>query len=94
MRPSLKAHDICDKAASLVKGDRERQHGDKSQNFGNIARLWSAWLGVEVAASDVAAMMVLLKLARTKTGSQNMDDFVDGAGYFGCMGEIMEQNGN
>jgi hypothetical protein len=84
----MKAHEICQKAAALVKGDRQQQHGDKKDNFDNIARLWSAWLGVPISAADVGAMMVLLKLARTKTGSSNPDDFIDGTGYLACMGEI------
>lgn len=33
-------------------------------------------------------MMVLLKAARTRTGTFNLDDFVDMAGYAGCAGEI------
>ena len=32
--------------------------------------------------------MVLLKVARTKTGSLNRDDFVDMVGYAGLAGEI------
>jgi len=94
------AREIAQRAAELVSGDREAQHGDKMNNFSNIAALWNAWIdvqqdmhGKEVALNveDVAAMMVLLKLARTVTGKQNLDDYVDACGYAACMGEIAQR---
>ena len=33
-------------------------------------------------------MMVELKIARTKTGATNADDYIDAAGYIGIAGEI------
>ena len=84
----LKAVDICQEAASLVGGDRQRTHGDKTQNHLNIATLWTAYLGVPITAQQAAVMMVLLKVARTKLGALNRDDYVDMAGYAGVAGEI------
>jgi hypothetical protein len=90
----VKAPDICAKAAVLVGGDREATHGDKVENHQNIARLWNAYLdwrlpeGEALTAKDVALMMALLKIARTKLGAHNPDDYVDLAGYAGCAGEI------
>lgn len=75
-------------ARDLVSGERQVQHGDKLQNHQNVAALWSAYLGYAITVEQVAGMMVLLKLARTKTGGLNRDDFVDMAGYAGVMGEI------
>ncbi len=86
----MKAEEIARRAADLVGGDRARQHGDKHETHRNIARLWSAWLRHPVSAADVAAMMVLLKLARTKGGSLNTDNFVDMAGYASIMGELAD----
>lgn len=80
---------VISSALALTGGDRESQHGDKVDNHQNIARLWSAYLGVTITADQVALMMVLLKVARTKTGQLNRDDFVDMAGYAGVAGEIM-----
>ena len=42
----------------------------------------------EVTAYDVAMMMALLKIARTKTGNPNKDDLVDGAAYLAIAGEL------
>ncbi len=79
---------ICQKAAKLVGGDRERQHGDKKENLGNCAALWAAYLGIPITAEQVAWMNVLQKCARTKTGEHNPDDYVDAAGWSGCAGEV------
>ena len=84
-----KASDILKHATDLVGGDRAAQHGDKTANHQNIANLWSAYLSTPITADQVAIMMVLLKAARTKTGSVNRDDFVDMAGYAGVAGEIV-----
>jgi len=86
---SFKAGDVCGHAAELVGGDRAKQHGDKATNHQNIANLWTAYLGTPVTADQVAIMMVLLKVARTKTGAVNRDDFVDMAGYAGVAAEIV-----
>ena len=84
----MDAKRICEKAAELVSGDRADQHGDKWKNMANIARLWSAYLGHHVAPEQVPMMMVLLKVARTKTGAPNPDDYIDISGYGGIGGEI------
>jgi hypothetical protein len=75
-------------AADLIDGQRNDQHGDKNANFTNIARLWSAYLGVEVSPEDVAFLMVLLKMARRWTGCFNRDDYLDLCGYAGIGYEL------
>lgn len=88
----MNAADICAKAAEIVAGDREATHGDKVENHTNIAALWSAYLGIPVSAHDAALMMALLKIARTKTGTVDMDNYVDLAGYAGCAAEIRSRS--
>lgn len=95
LRMKKKATDILDDARAIVGGDRASTHGDKVTNHQNIARLWSAYLwnsGAEIDLSplDVANMMELLKIARRQAGAHNVDDYVDGAGYAACAGEIAE----
>jgi len=87
----MPAKDICEKAAHLVSGDRARTHGDKVRNHQNIALLWSAYLGVPITPLQVALMMALVKVARTKLGEYNEDNYVDLAGYAGVAGEIAER---
>lgn len=93
----MNAADICAKASELVGGDRAATHGDKLTNHDNIAALWFAYLhnafmpGFMLTALDVANMMELLKIARRMAGAHNIDDYVDGAGYAACAGEIAER---
>lgn len=90
----MRASDVASKAAGLVGGDREAQHGSKERNFANIAALWNGYLAVRrdpavpLTPLDVGHMMVMLKVARTQLGSNNPDDWVDMCGYAACAGEI------
>lgn len=93
----VRADEIAMKAAHLVSGDRQKTHGEKRANFENIARLWNAWLvnkdgprGHLLTASDVAELMVLLKIARMSSGEYNPDDALDACGYAAIAGELAE----
>lgn len=90
----MKAADICATAADLVSGERDRQHGDAKINHENIAALWNAYLGYRLraplTAKDAAIIMALLKIARTKTGDHNDDDYVDAVGYLALAGQMAE----
>jgi len=68
----MRASDVCRRAADLVSSDRAEQHGDALDTHTNIAALWSAYLSAPITPCDVALMMVLLKIARTKTGAFNL----------------------
>jgi hypothetical protein len=90
------AASICADAVALVGGDRQVTHGDKFVNFKNIALIWTAILQAKpmpapLDALDVANMLEAMKIARRYSGSHNIDDYVDGAGYAGCAGEIAER---
>lgn len=80
--------EILETAAQYVSVDRAATHGDAERNFNTIAAYWSIHLGTIVTATDVAAMMTLLKLARLKANAGNADNWIDGCGYLACGGEI------
>ena len=61
--------EILADAGRLISSDRAEQHGDMRANHENIANLWAAYLGTPVSTHDIALMMSLLKIARTKTGN-------------------------
>ena len=95
----MKSKEIIETAGNLVSGPRAGTHGEKLPNHQNIADLWNAYLGLQpdqrkldrqITALDAALMMALLKVARTKLGSHNVDNYVDLAGYAGVAGEIAE----
>lgn len=80
--------EILDAAQKCVSGNREQDYGNPEDSFNAIARLWSAYIGYEFEAKDVAAMMALLKIARIASGHAKADNWVDLAGYAACGGEI------
>ena len=82
---------ILDTAKSYITRDRQADHGDAEDNFSRIAGYWSLHTGTTLTATDVAVMMALLKVARIKQNPQHVDNWVDGAGYFACGGEIANQ---
>ena len=84
----MKSNQVLNQASVLVKGQREKDYGDKTENHNNIARLWSAYLDVKVEAHDVAIMMALLKMARTKLGAVSKDTYIDMSAYSSIAGEI------
>lgn len=74
----------------VTRGTRE--YGRVEDNFGLIAELWNGYLRAVSRESlegvDVAAMMILLKLARSVTGGQKADTWLDIAGYAACAAEL------
>lgn len=91
----MNAAEIAAKASELVGGDRAKTHGDKAENFNRIAAIWNGTLkaaGITTSRSldghDVCNLMETMKVARRYTGSFNEDDYIDGAGYSACAGEV------
>ena len=88
---------ILETAKRYVCNDRNNQYGAPEDSFKVIADLWAGYLSTEISAKDVAAMMVLFKMARVRTGAGKADNWIDAAGYCACGGEIehkeAEKNG-
>ncbi len=68
-------------ALRLVDEDRKSTYGDYDENLTRIAEMWSGYTGTEINAMDVALMMVLVKISRSKAGYAR-DNAVDGVAYF------------
>ena len=76
-------------AIKTVCEERQDSYGKPEDNFAIIAGLWSGYLGgVLLKAEDVAVMMILLKIARTRTGKFKPDNYIDIAGYAACAAEV------
>ena len=84
----MKTYKFLSEAIRLSGTDRQKDYGDKVENHNNIAKLWSAYKDVEITAHDVAIMMALLKVARTKIGSVSKDTYIDMSAYGAIAGEI------
>lgn len=96
--------EVLQAAIDTVCHDREDQYGNPENNFEAISHFWSVYLNATlgttddgkliryVTPDDVAAMMMLLKIARIATGAPKRDNWVDAAGYAGCGAEIQSKN--
>lgn len=74
-------------AEEIVTKDRNSQYGEPEDCFALIARLWTDYTAVSLSPADVAAMMILLKVARVRNGKAKDDSWVDMAGYAACGAE-------
>lgn len=93
----MKRAEILDKAKEIVTQDREQNYGSPEDTFSVIADLWTIYIrekcvGVNadvcLSPSDVAIMMILLKIGRVAGGRFKDDNYVDIAGYAACGGEL------
>lgn len=65
-----------------VLRERRESYGPAEAGFTRMAGLWGAYLGVPLTAQDVAAMMILFKVARHRGGGcTHKDNLVDICGY-------------
>lgn len=80
--------EILDKAKEYVTRDRAATHGEAERSFAMIAAIWSARLGVDLRADQVALMMIDLKSVRAWDNPGHADNWVDIAGYGACGGEL------
>lgn len=78
---------VLEEAQTIVYGDREKTYGHPAKNLKTIASMWSAYLNnmddgnFSVTAKDVAAMMMLVKVARFANDPSHRDNLVDVCGY-------------
>jgi hypothetical protein len=84
--------DILNTALEYVTKDRQATHGKPESSFSQIAQLWTAYTHHLFTPEDVAAMMILLKIARIAQNPGHNDNWVDVAGYAACGGEIAAEN--
>lgn len=89
--PADLRREILSDAAVCVCSDRNLMYGEPEDNFDVIAAMWSAYLGMPVTGADVAAMMILFKVARIATAEKpSRDSYVDIAGYAACGGGMIK----
>ena len=79
-------------ARDLVDGDRNKAHGDPTENMTRFAELLRAYFGNRSAGSieavDAAAVGVLHKLSRTGFDPYHLDSWLDVMGYASIAYEI------
>jgi len=84
MKPKVS---VLEEAQTIVYGDREKTYGHPAKNLKTIAAMWTAYMNnmddgnFNVTAKDVAAMMMLVKVARFANDPSHRDNLVDVCGY-------------
>ena len=76
-------------AKTIVNGARQENYGSPESNFRNISELWTTYFNIakhtedwyDITPTDVANMMILMKMARLMNKSDHEDSWVDIAGY-------------
>jgi hypothetical protein len=80
MDDDLTQDDILSIARSLVYGDRQADYGHPKDDMDRTAKMWSAVLGHEVTAEQVALCMCCVKISR-QVNRRKRDNLIDLAGY-------------
>lgn len=88
----MNRQETLNNAMAIVHGKRETEYGSPEDSFGTIAQLWGAYLGHEIVSHDVAALMVLLKVARLRNDPLHEDSWIDVAGYAACGAECAQHS--
>lgn len=87
---------VLDTAKGLISGKRDEEYGNPVDNFTAIASLWNAYLSRKQTGNllphDVAALMMMVKLARIANNPKSWDSWVDLAGYAALGAETVENN--
>lgn len=71
---------LASEAVATMMGPRMTTHGDPTVTLARIAGMWGAYIGTDISTADVAQMMVLVKIARTR-GGYDRDHFLDAIAY-------------
>lgn len=74
---------ILDQAKTLINGDRAQQYGDARDTHKRIAQMWNAVVPGcnDISVTDVALMMVCVKVIRATRTPSKADSWIDIAGY-------------
>lgn len=86
----MKPEDLIKLAIELVNVDRQRDYDHPFDNFTRISKIWSAILGIDISAEQVALCMVGVKIARESHAPKD-DNIVDGVGYFLTLAKVKEE---
>lgn len=84
--------EILETANEVITGDRQNDYGEVEDNFDMIAHFWTIYLGHYVTNTDVANMMIMMKVARNKSGHGKCDNWIDICGYSALGGELYEKS--
>jgi hypothetical protein len=82
---------ILTQAEEIINGERAKDYGSTLENFGRIAKMWSAILGIEVTPEQHILCMEAVKIARLCHSPAHMDSIIDMAGYAGTYEKLLKE---
>jgi len=93
---------ILAETEAIINGKRNHDYGDPLEDFTTTAAFWQTYLtrivarrgSIELLPHDVAAMMMLLKLARLTWTPDEKDHWKDAIGYGALGWECKSREGN
>lgn len=80
------------KAFNVLYGDRLDTYGHPADTFPDIAKIWSIYLSGQpdlITPHDVALMMALFKIVRTRGSNKHKDNAVDICGYAAIFNDML-----
>lgn len=80
----MKALDVLERAISLIHGQRAKDYGDAQSSFQRMADLVNPIIkkaDSNLSASDMAIVMIQVKIARLQESPDHVDSWTDIAGY-------------
>ncbi len=92
--PSTPKESILEEAQRLIFGDRRMDYGHPLDDYTRTANMFNAafadLLKRPFQPEELMIVMIIVKLSRFRNEPKR-DSTVDGAGYFGCIGEAGEE---
>ena len=79
------------KAEELIHGARNADYGHPLDDFSKTAKMWSAILGVDVTAEQIALCMICVKISRLRNSPGHQDSIIDIAGYAGTYEMVRDE---
>lgn len=79
--------DILQTAIDLTLGEREAEYGPMTETMARVAAASSAVLDKDLDARDIAVIMTVMKLTRSRKSPTKADHYIDGAAYMAMAGE-------
>lgn len=94
--------DILKETAAIIDGERNVDYGEPFDDFTTTAQFWSTYINritirrgqISIEPHDVAAMMMLLKVARLTWTPNVKDHWKDAIGYGACGWECVVKEGS
>jgi len=90
----MRAPDVLREALQAMEArgaERDATGGERS--MARAVKAFNAIYNLDLTEEQGWMFMVILKAARSAYGTQVLDDYVDGAAYFGLAGEAATRDG-